>query len=71
MGASTGMNDVIGSFIPKGAHSSESRAAPQDRCGPGSCGVSLSPLELQQPNFHGLYGWLTAYPTLPQPTVEA
>jgi hypothetical protein len=22
-------------------------------------------------NFHGLYGWLTAYPTLPQPTVEA
>ena len=21
--------------------------------------------------YHGLYGWLTAYPTLPQPAVEA
>ena len=73
MGASTDWNGRDRPFIPLAAADCTAHPGPsQLYCGHKSWSVSLWLLGCSKHTlFHGLYGWLTAYPTLPQPTVEA
>ena len=72
MGASTDRNDHGRSFIPQRRRIVLRPPEPRNYCGHKCWSVSLVFLSCSKfTHFHSLYGWLTAYPTLPQPTVEA
>jgi hypothetical protein len=70
MGASTVWNGRPRPFIPRRRIVLSSLSG-RNYCGHKCWSVSLVLLGCSNFTFHGLYGWLTAYPTLPQPTVEA